>query len=115
MEYFGDKLKALRLEKGWTQQQLAEKVELVNASISAYEQGAKFPSVEVVIKLCSLLNTSADYLLGLSDSLDLKMSALTDEQRLLVMRLITELEQYNYLKEQMYPEKGDSEHSMGMC
>jgi len=98
MLYFGDKLKALRNEKGWTQQQLAEKVELVSASISAYEQGAKSPSVEVLIKLCSLFNVSSDYLLGLSDSMELKMSALTDDQTQLVMRLIAELEQYNYLK-----------------
>ena len=101
MIYFGDKIKALRLEKGWTQQQLAEKVELVNASISAYEQGAKFPSVEVLIKLCSLFHVSADYLLGLSDSMELKMSALTDDQTQLIVRLVAELEQYNYLKDKI--------------
>ena len=99
MLYFGDKLRALRSERGWTQQQLAEKVELVSASISAYEQGTKSPSVEVLIKLCSLFNVSSDYLLGLSDSMELKMSALTDDQTQLIMRFIAELEQYNYLKD----------------
>ena len=36
MIYFGDKLKALRLERRLTQQQLAEKLGLVKDSISAY-------------------------------------------------------------------------------
>ena len=101
MLYFGDKLKALRSGKGWSQRQLAEKVDLVDATISGYESGAKYPSVEVLIKLCSLFNVSSDYLLGLSDSMELKMSALTDDQAQVIMRLIAELEQYNYLKDKM--------------
>lgn len=56
MEYFGDKLKNLRKEKELTQQQLADKMELVKGSISAY------------------------YLLGLSDDRQFNISALTDEQ-----------------------------------
>ena len=99
MLYFGDKVRALRQEKGLTQTQLASKLELTKSTISGYEQSIKSPSVEVLIKLCSLFNVSADYLLGLSDSMELKMSALTDDQAQLIVRLIAELEQYNYLKE----------------
>ena len=101
MLYFGDKLKALRTEKGWTQQQLADRLELVNATISAYEQSAKSPSVEVLIKICGLFNVSADYLLGLSDNMERKMSVLTDEQMQMIVRLITEFEQHNLLKERL--------------
>lgn len=99
MLYFGDKLRALRTEKGLTQQQLADKIGLVKASISAYEQGIKYPSIEILIKLCNQFNISADYLLGLSDNMELKLSALTDEQVRLILGLIAELEQYNNLKE----------------
>jgi transcriptional regulator with XRE-family HTH domain len=99
MEYFGDRLKALRKEKGLTQQQLADKIELVKGSISAYEQNSKYPSLNVLIKLCTFFHVSADYLLGLSDDMQFKMSALTDEQTQLILQLITELEQYNNLKD----------------
>jgi len=98
MLYFGDKLKALRTEKKLTQQQLAEKLGLVKGSISAYEKNAKYPSVSILIKLCTLFNVSADYLLGLSDNIEFNMSSLTDEQMQIIMRLIIELEQYNKLK-----------------
>ena len=99
MIYFRDKLKALRVEKKLTQQQLAEKIGLVKGSISAYEKNTKHPSMTVLIKLCALFNVSADYLIGLSDNVELKMSALTDEQIQIIMRLIIDLEQYNQLKD----------------
>lgn len=97
--YLGDKLRALRLEKGLTQQQLSEKVGLAKGSISAYEKSAKYPSIDVLIKLCEIFHVSADYLLGLSDDMEFKITALTDEQTQLIMRLIVEFEQYNALKE----------------
>lgn len=104
MIYFGEKLKALRIEKGLTQQQIAEKIGLVKGSISAYEQSAKYPSIDVLIKLCELFGVSADYLLGLSDSIEYNLSTLTDEQTQTVMRIIAEFEQYNKLKEKLKTE-----------
>jgi len=101
MLYFGDKLKALRIEKGLTQRKLAEKMGLVGGSISAYEKNAKHPSVKILMELCAFFNVSADYLLGLSDNIEFNMSSLTDEQIQLIMGLIIELEQYNKLKNKL--------------
>lgn len=98
MQYFGEKIRALRLEKGLTQTQLADKIGLVKGSISAYEQGKKYPSVEVLIKLCSVFDVSSDYLIGLSDDMHLMKSELTDEQMTMIRNLIRELEKYNILK-----------------
>ena len=99
MIYFGEKLRALRLKQGMTQQQLADRIDLVKASISAYEQSAKYPSLEVLIKICEVFDVSADYMLGLSDDMKLQKSELTDEQMALVRSLIRELEQSNHLKD----------------
>lgn len=98
MQYFGEKIRALRLEKGLTQTQLADKIGLVKGSISAYEQGKKYPSIEVLIKLCSVFDVSSDYLIGLSDDMHLMKSELTDEQMTMIRNLIRELEKYNILK-----------------
>jgi len=95
MLYFGNKLRALRLEKNLTQQKLAEKIGLVKGSISAYEQSAKYPSVEVLINLCKFFNVSADYLLGLSDAMEFKIAELTDEQLDMIMSMITQLNRFN--------------------
>jgi len=81
MIYFGDKLRALRIQKGLTQRQLADKMELDNSTISAYEKNAKYPSIEVLINLCRYFKTSADYLIGLSDKhMESSLGALTDRQ-----------------------------------
>lgn len=98
MEYFGDRLKALRKGSGITQAQLAQKLQLAGGTISAYEQGLKYPSIEVLINICEILGTSSDYLLGLSDNLPFKMGALTDEQMQPFLQLIAIVEQYNNLK-----------------
>ena len=80
------------------QKQLADKLDLVKGTISAYEQGKKYPSIEVLIKLCNVFQISADYLLGLSDDMQLMKSNLTDEQMSTFRKLIHDMEQYNTLK-----------------
>ena len=98
MEYFGDKLRALRMEKKLTQNDLAARLGIVGASVSSYEKNKQYPSVEVLIQLCQTFDVSADYLLGLSDDKNFNTSTLTEEQLQIVLRLINEFEQSNVLK-----------------
>ena len=95
MELFGLRLKSLRQNKGLNQKQLADKLDLGKASISGYENSAILPSVEVLIQLCKYFEVSADYLLGLSDTMDFNASHLSDEQIGVIMTLITQFEQLN--------------------
>jgi transcriptional regulator with XRE-family HTH domain len=100
MEYFGDKLRALRLEKKWTQARLASRLNLVSATISSYEKGLKYPSVDVVVKLCDIFDVSADYLLGTSESQqDFALSALSDEDALLIRQLISRLSKQKNIRQ----------------
>ena len=99
MEYFGDKLRALRMEKKLTQNDLAARLGIVGASVSSYEKNKQYPSVEVLIQLCQTFDVSADYLLGLSDDKNFNTSTLTEEQLQIVLRLINDFEQSNVLKE----------------
>ena len=99
MEYFGDKLRALRMEKKLTQNDLAARLGIVGASVSSYEKNKQYPSVEVLIQLCQTFDVSADYLLGLSDDKNFNTSTLTEEQLQIVLRLINEFEESNVLKE----------------
>ena len=89
------RLKSLRLARGLTQKQLADKLNIVKASVSGYEQSAIYPSLEVLIQLCKIFDVSADFLLGLSDTKEFKMSHLTDDQVALILNLINQFEQLN--------------------
>ena len=64
----GDRLKALRKEKGLSQQMLADMVGVSKSLICCYESGKRTPSLENVIAFIQIFGVDADYLLG-SDSL----------------------------------------------
>lgn len=60
---FSEKLKALRLKNGLTQDELGEKLYLSRTSISYYEQGKFEPNIETIIAVSDLFNVAADELL----------------------------------------------------
>lgn len=59
----GEKLRALRLQKGLTQVQLAEMVDISNNLYNKYEKKNVRPPYETLVKLASALNTSLSVLL----------------------------------------------------
>lgn len=59
-----ENLKKIREKKKVTQVRLSIAAEVSQETISAYESGKSFPSVETLIKIADFLGTSTDYLLG---------------------------------------------------
>ena len=60
---FPEKLKALRLENGLTQDELGENLYLSRASISSYEIGRNEPTIETRIAVSDLFNVKTVELL----------------------------------------------------
>ncbi len=60
------RLRELRLERGWKQGQVAGRLGVTASVVSAYENGLRQPSYEVLVKLSQIYGVSSDYLLGLS-------------------------------------------------
>lgn len=66
---FGKRLKQLRKERGWRQQDVADRLGIPRSNIAAYEATDRQPKDnELLAKLASLFNTSVDYLLGKTDN-----------------------------------------------
>ena len=59
----GDKIAALRKQNGWSQEELAGKLEISRQSVSKWESGASIPDLDKILKLSSLFGVSTDYLL----------------------------------------------------
>ena len=59
----GDKLKALRKSYGYTQEKLAQLLNVDQRTISNWENGISEPSLELLAKLCEIFNESFDNLL----------------------------------------------------
>lgn len=61
---FGQRIKALRKERGWTQKDLAARLSGMRYQLlNKYEGGHSFPSPEVIIGIAQQLGVSLDYLL----------------------------------------------------
>ncbi|KKW72453.1 MULTISPECIES: helix-turn-helix domain-containing protein [Lactococcus] len=95
IEFFGDKLKSVRKSRHLTQLELSKKLDVSKGTISAYEQSLSYPSIETLTKLCFILDTSADYLLGISDDLPFKMGGLTEDQIQSVLQFVSVIERAN--------------------
>lgn len=65
METVGERIKRMRLEKGWTQKDLALHLGLKNdTAIANYESNYSIPKDEIKYKLCELFDCTMDYLMG---------------------------------------------------
>lgn len=64
---FAKRLRELRKEKGLSQVQLGELLGYGDTAISSYETGRNEPSYTDLIRICKVLDVSADYILGISD------------------------------------------------
>ena len=57
------KLFELRKEKGWSQEKLAEQINVSRQSISKWESGQVLPEIEKIIELSKIFLVTTDYLL----------------------------------------------------
>ena len=86
---FSDRLKELRLEKGLTQDQLAEKTGLSHGCIAMLEKEKRSPSGATLSILADFFDCTTDYLLGREDDFGVIHTASTaaeltqEEKRLL--------------------------------
>lgn len=93
----GARIKFSREQAGLTQEQLAEKINRSTQFVSTIERGAAGPSLETVIALCEVLNTSSEWLLrGLhqtstAETIAAKLSVLSGEQLAIVDRMASDL------------------------
>ena len=59
----GEQIQNLRIQKGLTQERLAEMLEVSRQSISKWELGQAIPDVDKIIRMSELFNVSTDTLL----------------------------------------------------
>ena len=67
MKIVGEKLKELRLEKGLSQNDLAELLKITRVAYGRYENNIRDVSLETLCKLADFYKVTTDYLLGRED------------------------------------------------
>ena len=63
----GKRLKELREEKGLTQKQLAEQLNLNSVTYLHYEKAQREPPLAVLAQMALFFDVTTDYLLGITD------------------------------------------------
>lgn len=58
-----DKIIKLRKQHGWSQEELADKMDVSRQAVSKWECAQTIPDIEKVLQLSQLFNVSTDYLL----------------------------------------------------
>lgn len=58
----GKRIRQLRQQHGWTQEELGRRVGVGQKQISAYERGVHLPSTEILLKLAEVFNITLDAL-----------------------------------------------------
>jgi transcriptional regulator with XRE-family HTH domain len=62
--WFGARVVHLRLERNWSQEELAARIGVSHSMVSRYEYGKSSPSISTLIRLREALETTLDYLLA---------------------------------------------------
>ncbi|MFL0095019.1 helix-turn-helix domain-containing protein [Tenacibaculum maritimum] len=76
MTKIGNKITELRKQKGWSQSELAKKVNASREAIGKYERNEASPSVDTAKNIADIFEVSLDYLVGdvLKPSFDKRMT-----------------------------------------
>ena len=86
----GAELKKLRIQKGYSQPKLGEKLNKSVTTICRYENNEQTPPIDVLIKIARLYNVSIDYLIGNVDYKAVCVNELSDQQIALLQIAISE-------------------------
>ena len=83
-----NRIKQLQEQAGYSQAQLAKRLDVTRSSVNAWEMGLSMPTTQYVVTLAKLFHVSADYLLGLTASSSIVLDGYTQEEIELLYKLI---------------------------
>lgn len=64
---FNKRLREMRMKRGFTQQNMADRIGVALRSYQCYETGSRNPSFELLVLIADTLEVSTDYLLCRDD------------------------------------------------
>lgn len=62
-----NRIKELRKQRGMSQSELAQKIDVSTSAVGMYEQGRREPDTSTLLKIARFFDVSVDFLIGASD------------------------------------------------
>lgn len=88
---FGMRLKELRKRRNLSQKEVATKLNCHTNTVRHYEDNTQSPSLENLVALAILYNSSVDYILGLTDRTNVFIDDLTEKQQNFILNMIRQI------------------------
>ena len=82
------KIKELRERAGYSQSQLAKKLDVTRSSVNAWEMGLSTPTTQYIVALAKMFHVSADYILGIEADMTISMRGYSEEEIALVLNML---------------------------
>lgn len=89
---FHERLRRARERKGLTGKVVSEKLSISAATYSGYEHARTEPNLDILVRICQLLDVSADYLIGISEDPDSRVVRIQSSMPSITARLNRELD-----------------------
>ena len=86
-----ERIKELREARGWTQAELARRLNITRNGVNSWEQGLSMPSPACLVDLAKLFSVSTDYLLGVERLEAVNVTGLKEEDIALLAQLADRL------------------------
>lgn len=86
-----DRIKILREARGWTQAELARRLNMTRNGVNSWEQGLSMPSPPLLVELAKIFSVTTDYLLGLEPLRTVDVSGLDEDDIALITQLADRL------------------------
>ena len=83
-----ERIRELRENAGYSQAQLAKKLDVTRSSVNAWEMGLSMPTTQYILALTKLFHVSADYILGTEAELSVALSGYTEEEIELIFSML---------------------------
>lgn len=86
-----ERIKGLREARGWTQAELARRMNITRNGVNSWEQGLSMPSPACLVDLAKLFSVSTDYLLGVERLETVNVTGLNEQDIALLAQLADRL------------------------
>lgn len=84
-----DRIRYLREKNDMTQTDLANKLGISRSAVNSWEMSLSSPSITNIIEMSQIFNVTADYILSTSNKLLVDISHLSNEEREVVIKLVS--------------------------
>lgn len=77
---FKDIFRNLRIERGWSQADVADRLGITKVTVSQYESGKRNPSFDRIEAIADMFHVDMNYLLGFTDKINRPAGDQTDDK-----------------------------------